>query len=157
MRQIIPIRSQRVLTAVAVLATAMFWLANAGTVSAGIIAPQQFAFSADDLASSLNAGAGAGAASTSPSRGDSQGRPLTNGDQPTDPLSWVDSHLPVGSTSSSTSTSSSGGVGSGPVVCVLQSRITLRDDSPLGQLAEDHGLSLPDPPGTDLLRPPRAA
>jgi hypothetical protein len=41
------------------------------------------------------------------------------------------------------------------MICLLSSAITLADDTSLSRLPEDHGLSLPDPPGTDLLRPPR--
>lgn len=157
MRERLPMRVQQILPAIVVFAVAAVWLGCAENAGAGIIAPQQMDFNADDLAQSLQDGAGAGASSTSssPNRPNSQRLPLVYNDEQIDPLSWLDSHLPSGgTTSSSTSTSAGGAVST--FVCALGSTIALGDDSPLGQLAEDHGLSLPDPPGTDLLRPPRA-
>jgi hypothetical protein len=137
-----------------VCAAATAWLACAEVAQAGIIVQQQFDFSAEDLAKSLDENTASSAAGAS--RTTATDVPLPNGeDRNSDPLSLLDSHLPSGSSSSSTSSSSGGAVGSGLVVCFLNSVCTLRDDSPLGQLAEDHGLSLPDPPGTDLLRPPQ--
>jgi hypothetical protein len=128
---------------------------------AGILVPQQVSFDANDLEQALDAGASTAATTsagaTSSSRRASHDWPADNSDQPTNPLELANS-LPTGTSSSTTTSSSSAGgaIGSGLVSCVLNGTLTLRDDSPLGQLAEDHGFSLPDPPGTDLLRPPRS-
>lgn len=133
--------------------------ASATNCQAGILMPQQVSFDANDLERALDAGpstASAGATSSS-SRRTSHEWPPSDSDQPSNPLEFVKS-LPTSNSSSSTSTSSAGGaVGSGVVLCAFNNTLTLRDDSPLGQLAEDHGFSLPEPPGTDLLRPPQAS
>jgi hypothetical protein len=128
---------------------------------AGILVPPQVSFDANDLERAIEQGASEQGASrssdgtSSSSRRVSHDWPADESDQPTSPLELANS-LPTGTTSSSTTSSSPGGaIGSGAVQCVLNSTLTLQDDSPLGTLAEDHGFSLPDPPGTDLLRPPR--
>ena len=137
---------------IAILAAVVVMLCSASVASAGILMPQQVGFDEKDLDQALSAGA-AGASSH---REHSRQWPPTDNDRESNPLDLLNSSLPTSSSSSGTSTSSAGGaVGSGVVLCVLNNAITTRDDSPLGQVAEDHGLSLPDPPGTDLLRPPR--
>ena len=137
---------------VAILAAVVVMLSSATVARAGILMPQQVGFDANDLDRDLGAGAG-----SSSSRQNSPQSPPSDNDRQSNPLDLLKSSLPTSSSSSSTSTSSAGGaVGSGVVLCVFNNTLTLRDDSPFGQLAEDHGLSLPDPPGTDLLRPPRS-
>ena len=128
---------------------------------AGILLPQQVSFGESDLekaVSSTDSNRGqqaAGASSSSSNRHRSPDWPASDSDQPSSPLELAKS-LPTGGSTSSTSTSSTGGaIGSGVVFCVLNGTIALQDESPLGQLSEDHGFSLPAPPGTDLLRPPQ--
>ena len=123
---------------------------------AGILVPQQVSFDASDLERALAQGPSNSSAGSSsvPSRRPSHEWPADENQRPTSPLELANS-LPTSGGSSSTSTSPSGAVGSGVVVCVLNGTLALRDDSPLGKLAEDHGFSLPDPPGTELLRPPQ--
>jgi hypothetical protein len=156
MHDSIPLRLKHLLPAVVALAASAVWLGCAGNAGAGIIAPQQIDFNADDLAQSATDGSGAGASTSysSTNGGNPQRLPWQDNGEQLDPLSLLDSHLPAGSTSSSSSTSSVSGVVVS-VVCSLNSTITLRDDSPLGRLAEERDFFLPDPPGTDLLRPPR--
>jgi hypothetical protein len=150
-------RSAWRLPAMSLIAGAALALSFAEKASAGIIAPQQIEFSADDLAKSLADRDSGGTSSSAAGRERSQRLPLTGYEQPVDPLSLQESHSPFGSNSSSSSSSSSGAnVSTGSLLCVLGRALSLRDDSPLGNLPDDHGLSLPDHPGTDLLRPPRA-
>ena len=59
------------------------------------------------------------------------------------------------SNSSSSTSGSSLTIGSG-AFGVLESHVAIRDDSPVGRLAEERGLWLPDAPANDMLRPPRA-
>jgi hypothetical protein len=124
---------------------------------AAILPPEQIDFSASDLERSIrDDSSGAGATSDSrnsdPSQSDEQS-------QQQQLINLLQSNLPSGGSSagsSSTSSSSSGGSSSANAIgWSLNSTIAIRDDAPLGRLPEDHGLSLPDPPGTDLLRPPR--
>jgi len=147
-------------------------LAAASTCDAGILLPEQVTFNEQDLAASL-ATHGAASASSPDTRHptpdtSSSATPIRriqrdwwneNERDENRPFELANYHnSPTGSSSSSTSTSSVGGApGSGGVVCLLSGTLNLRDDSPLGTLAEDHGLSLPDPPGIDLLRPPQFA
>ena len=126
---------------------------SATAARGGILLPEQVGFSAADIDRSLESSSTAG--STSTGEHSSQNLPATDRDEKSNPLGLLKSTLPT-SNSSSSSSSSAGGIGSGSVVCLLNATIALQDDASLGQLAEDHGLSLPEPPGTDLLRPPRA-
>lgn len=127
----------------------------ASTASAGILIPQQITFDADDLEQALNAASSSTGASSAPVRRHVPAWPREDSNEPNSPLELARS-LPTGSSSSTTTSPSPGGaIGSGIVVCLINNTLTLRDDSPLGTLAEDHGLFLPDPPGLDLLRPPR--
>jgi hypothetical protein len=124
---------------------------------AGILLPQQVSFGESDLVESLDSASRSHSGTSSvPSRHRSHEWPAQDGNEPSTPLELASS-LPTGNTgSSSTSNSSTGGaIGSGVVFCVLNGTLSLRDDSPLGHLAEDHGFSLPEAPGTDLLRPPQ--
>ncbi len=130
---------------------------------AGILRPAQVTYGVTDLEKALDGGNALAASlatrssdsSSSSSRRTTHDWPSNDPNQPTNPLELVKSSMPTGS-SSGTSTSSTGGaIGSGVVICALNGTLTLRDDSPLGSLAEDHALSLPDPPGNQLLRPPR--
>jgi hypothetical protein len=152
---------RRVLPLLIIATLSMMLSTCASESQAGILLPQQVSFDSSDLERALDAGpstATSGAtSSSSTSRRTSHEWPPSDSDQPTNPLELVKSSLPTSNSSSSTSTSSAGGaVGSGVVLCAFNNTLTLRDDSPLGQLAEDHGLALPEPPGTDLLRPPQA-
>jgi hypothetical protein len=139
----------------------MLVMFSAASCHAGILMPAQVTFDADDLEKAIDSASTAGASSASQSAQTGPRRIARDwwSDEHRDqnsPLELAKSNLPTGSTSSSTSSSPAGGApGSGGVVCMLSASLDLRDDSPLGQLAEDHGFSLPDPPGTDLLRPPR--
>ena len=74
--------------------------------------------------------------------------------QKSDPWDFLKGLGPGGSTSSTSS--SGGGSGVSYALCILGTQIC-EDDSSCGRLAEDRSLFLPDPPGTDLLRPPRCA
>ncbi len=159
MRTNLQARIAKLLPAAVLMAAVAIALGCANRASAGIIAPQQIGMNAEDLAKWLadKADDGAGSSeSTSQARENSKRLPLDGHDLPVDPLGLHESQTPLGSNSSSSSTSSTGGPSSVPVVCVLDDAIATPDASPLGRLAEDHGLSLPVPPGTDLLRPPRA-
>lgn len=63
----------------------------------------------------------------------------------------------LGSGGSPSSTSSSGGTSGVSYALSLSGGTKIcGDDSNCARLAEDRSLFLPDPPGTDLLRPPRA-
>ena len=136
------------------IAFAVVLHSDARTAHAGIQLPQQVGFDAKDLEQSLDDEAGAGSSSSSQRNSDSW--PPTNNDDQPNPLGLLNSPLPTSNSSSSSSSSSAGGAtGSGVVLCLFNGTIALTDDACLGRLAEDHGLSLPDPPGTDLLRPPR--
>jgi hypothetical protein len=132
--------------------------ACASTAFAGILLPQQISFDADDIEQILaseSSQASTGASSSS-SRRHLPEWPAKDQGQPSSPLELANS-LPTSTSSSTTSSPAPGGaVGSGVVLCLLNNTITVQDDSPLGMLAEDHGFSLPDPPGTDLLRPPQS-
>jgi hypothetical protein len=133
--------------------------ARATQCHAGILVPQQVSFGESDLEKAVNSAASthgaSGASSSSSNRHRSPDWPTSDSNQPSSPLELAKS-LPTGGSTSSTSTSSTGGaIGSGVVFCVLNGTLTLRDESPLGQLAEDHGFCLPEAPGTDLLRPPQ--
>jgi len=146
----------------------MLAMQAASTCQAGILMPEQVTFDEQDLAASLATRESASSTDTrhpTPDTCSSSSTPLRriqpdwwnqeNQDENV-PFELTKSKLPTGTTSSSTSSSSSvAGAAGSSVVCLLSTPLNLRDDSPRGQLAEDHGLSLPDPPGTDLLRPPR--
>ncbi len=152
----------------------MLAMQAASTCQAGILLPEQVTFDEQDLAASLatrdNSSVEKGSATPSPQSPASSLQSSSTPIRRIKPDWWNQEHqdenvpfeltkskLPTGNTSSSTSSSSSvAGAAGSSVVCLLSASLILRDDSPLGQLAEDHGLSLPDPPGTDLLRPPRA-
>jgi hypothetical protein len=123
---------------------------------AGIVAPEAIDFGADDLERSLYDGSGGACAAPSESESPS---PL-----PTDDCARLallgllnnSSSLPTGGSSPSSSSSTSGAYGSGAMIpCVISGLCNMHGDAQINQLAENHGLSLPDPPGTDLLRPPR--
>jgi hypothetical protein len=137
----------------AALTAAVFavFLTFSGTCTAGILLPEEISFDTQDLERHFNGDEdGAGSVpSKSPVQTSNE-----NGKTP----NRLKATLPTGnSSSSSTSSTSSAGGAAGPgiVLCLFNSTIAIADDSPLGRLAEDRGLSLPDPPGTDLLRPPR--
>jgi len=132
------------------------------TCQAGILMPEQVTFDENDLAASLaTRDSASSTASTSTSSASAPVRRIqrdwwSEEDRGGNvPFELSKSKLPTGTTSSSTSSSPVAGATSSTVVCLLSAPLNLQDDAPLGQLAEDHGLSLPDPPGTDLLRPPR--
>lgn len=148
-------RSIRSVYCPAVIALAVVVLSTAGTASAGIIVPQPIAFDAQDLERSMSRDTAAKVPAASTNAPLS---PARNGNQQPDPLALLKTTWPGDSSSSSNSSSTGGnGVGTGVTMCWCQVHVVLADDASLGQLPEDHGLSLPDPPGTDLLRPPRCS
>lgn len=134
-------------------------LSAASTCQAGILMPEQVTFDEQDLAASLatrdSAQSSSAASAATPVRRIERDWWSDEERDENQPFELAKSNLPTGSTSSSTSPSPVGGATGSNVVCLLSTSLILPDDSPLGQLAEDHGLSLPDPPGTDLLRPPQ--
>jgi hypothetical protein len=139
------------------LAAVAALLVGANSCHAGILLPDEVGFDADDLERALKA-LDQGGTSSSSGQNSPQSWPPEDDNQSRDPIGLLKSSLPMGGGSSSTSTSLSGGaIGSGVVLCLLNGTITHRDDTQLGRLPEDHGLSLPAPPGTYLLRPPRNA
>jgi hypothetical protein len=126
-------------------------LASAG--EAAIVGPAPVSFDQKDLDKSLN-DSKAGCGSSAPDH--FRHVPSDERDRNSDGLDRVKAALPVGQGSSSSSSSSAGGgATSGAMPCVFNSTVATSDDSPLGHLADDHGFTLPDPPGTDLLRPPQ--
>ena len=121
---------------------------------AAIVGPAPVSFDQNDLDKSLN-DSKAGCGSSAPDH--CRHVPADEHDRNSDGLERLKAALPLGQGSSSSSSSSAGGgATAGAMPCVFNSTVALSDDSPLGRLAEDHGFTLPDPPGTDLLRPPRA-
>jgi hypothetical protein len=118
---------------------------------AGILAPQQIGYDIKDLERSL----GSTQSGSSSAPDSKQSSADSERDKKIDPLGLLTATLPGNQSSSSSSSSSSGGAGSGVVSAHMSGTVFMPDDSPLGRLPEDHGLSQPDPPGTDLLRPPR--
>lgn len=139
-------------------ALCVLFSACASTCRAGILLPEQVTFGVSDLEKALDSGMTGATSNSSDSSSSPRHRhdwPSNDPNQPTNPLELVRSSLPTGSSSSGTSTSSTGAIGSGVVLCALNSTLNLRDDSPRGSLAEELGLLLPEAPGTDLLRPPR--
>jgi hypothetical protein len=128
-------------------------LLSGSACHAGILLPQPVDFDVNDLERQFNGDDGS--AGAVPANSHSPTLPnKENGEKP----ERLKATLPTGnsSSSSSSSTSSAGGApGSGIVLCLFNSTIAIADGAPLGRLAEDRGLTLPDPPGTDLLRPPR--
>jgi hypothetical protein len=149
-------RRKQVLAAAIGFAALIVSLSRATAVQAGILFPQQADFTADDLERSLTESAGAGSTSGG---SDSQPEPSHDDSEPHDLLGLQQANLPSGGGStggSSTSSSSSGGSTSASAIgWSVNNTIAVADESTLGRLAEDHGLSLPEPPGTLLLRPPR--
>ena len=137
-----------------VAAAFVVFTAGASTCSAGILLPEQVSFDANDLDESLSGRHEDGGMS---SPRDPQKWPLEDSDQQPTPKGYLTASLPTGNSSSgsSSSTSSSSVPGTSVTVGLLSATIAVADDLALSQLAEDHGLSLPDPPGTDLLRPPQ--
>jgi hypothetical protein len=139
------------------VAALILLLSSTSVVQAAILMPEQIGFSANDLEGSFtNDDASAGAGSTS-SRNNSQPAPSNDESEQKELLGLLHANLPSGGGSSagSSSSSSGGSANSGAICWSAVNTIATRDDAPLGRLAEEHGLSLPDPPGTDLLRPPR--
>jgi hypothetical protein len=96
-------------------------------------------------------------ASSSPAPTSSDDSEPADNFQKSDPWDFLKALGPGGSTTSSSSTSSGGASGASWGLCVLADTEICGDDSNCGRLAEDRSLFLPDPPGTDLLRPPRCA
>lgn len=139
------------MSAIAVAIVALLSIVT--TCDAGIVLPQQIGFEEKDLENALDDAKTGRASSTS---SNSQEWPTKDRGNNQNPSELLKSPIPLGNSSSSSSSSSVGGAaGSGVVLCLFSNTITIADDSSLGRLPEDHGLSLPDPPGTDLLRPPR--
>jgi hypothetical protein len=139
-----------------ILVVALIVSVSAGSVAqAAILLPDQIDLSADDLERTLSSDA-TGSAGSPSRRCNSDSLPSDNSDKPSERLSLLQGQVPGGGASSNGSSSSVGGNTTvGTVGNPLATTIALRDDAPLGRLAEDQGLSLPDPPGSDLLRPPR--
>ena len=124
-----------------------------GTARAGIFLPKSVTFEASDLASSLRDNSARKTAtckhSSFPVR-DRGGDPNPLRDQ----FDVLKGHLPNGTNSSSgtSSSTSSGGISSS-FVCALNCSAVIAEDPISGRLADDYGLSRPDPPGTNLLLP----
>ena len=96
-------------------------------------------------------------ASSSPAPKNSNNSEPAEDLQKTDPWDFLKAIGAGGSTAPSSSTSSTGGAsGVSCVLCVFGGTKIRGDDSNCGRVAEVRSLFLPDPPGTDLLRPPRA-
>lgn len=127
------------------------WLASRG--EAAIVGPAPVSFDQKDLDKSFNDNK-AGCGSSVPMN--SRQVPLDEHSRNTDSLDRLKAALPLGQGSSSSSSSTAGGpMGSAAALSMICGAVPIADDAVLGRLPEDHGLSLPDPPGTDLLRPPR--
>jgi hypothetical protein len=141
-------------SALAVIAISMTALLTAAPIcKAGIIAPAPPAFGQKDLDQAL---ADQTAACDNAAQKNSPSMPPEDRDQNRGPSDHLKTAIPVNQSSSSSSSSSGGGpLGIGAAFCALGTTNLSADDSLLGRLPEDHGLSLPNPPGTDLLRPPR--
>ena len=146
---------RRQLLAALVVASTSVLLATVRECKAGIVSPAPISFDAKDLERELSA-SNAHCGSSAPRN--SQQAPLRDDGQDPNQPDHLKPGIPLNQNSSSSSSSSAGGpAGSVAALGVLSGTIAIADDSLLGRLAEDHGLSLPDPPGTDLLRPPRNA
>lgn len=135
-----------------VAAAAGVVLSCASLSKAAIVTPTPIGFDAKDLDRTLNDNkAGCGSSSKN-----SQQFPLEDRDQNSRHSEHLKAAIPSSQNSSSSSTTSTcGPAGSGVSLCMFNSTITIADNFLLGRLPAEHGLSLPDPPGTDLLRPPR--
>jgi hypothetical protein len=140
-------------TLMVVLSLALIVL-GATVSQAGIQLPQQINFNAEDLEESLRAHASGLTSSSSTSR-----RASKEDDEAADPSRLLKTAAPSGSNSTGSTSSTSSGSGASSllvVLCAFTSTTVLADDATLSELPRDHGFSLPDPPGTDLLRPPRS-
>lgn len=139
------------------VATAVALVSSGYTCHAGIVLPQPVSFDTHDLQSSLSSGTGASA--TSHSRNTQQQRSANERHQPgpwPGPLVLMNTNLPMGHSSSSSSSSVAGGGGDlGAATSSFRVTIGPHNGPPLRKLAEDEMLSLPDPPGNELLRPPQ--
>jgi hypothetical protein len=138
-----------------VAASTIVLLAIGQECKAGIISPAPIGFDDKDLDRELaSSKSNCGAAAPK----NSEQSPLEDGDQNHNPSSdHLNTAIPLNQSSSSSSSSSTGGpAGSGAAFCTLSTTTANADDSLLGRLPEDQALSVPNPPGTDLLRPPRA-
>jgi hypothetical protein len=124
--------------------------AGANTSKAGILVPEQISFGDKDLERELqnNEASSTSAPHTLPSP--------TEQDRHRNPFAHLNDSLPNSQSSGSSSSTGGGVTGGGVALALLSGTIAPADDPSIGRLPEDHGLSLPNPPGTDLLRPPRA-
>lgn len=125
-----------------------------------IYEPPQVGFSVDDLERELSTDAVVYSRQLSSdsmsSRFGSAEFPSDESEMPDNPLEFVKSWLPTGNSSSGTSNSTTGGgVLSNGVMCALNTTTTILENVLVGQLTEHQPVSLPDPPGTNLIRPPR--
>jgi hypothetical protein len=150
-------RRRQLLPAIISFAALVVLSSHARDAQAGILLPEQIDFTADDLEQSMSARATEGAGSSSSRHRDSQPLSPMNDSEHQEQLGLEHANLPSGTSSGGSSSSSSpaGGSMSAGAIGWSATTIAIQDDSPIGRLAEDYGLSLPDPPGTDLLRPPR--
>jgi hypothetical protein len=121
---------------------------------AGIICPAPVSYDEADLDRALT-GSAASSGTSAPQNSDSA--PLNHDEQRQSRLRPLKAIIPSQDSSSSSSSSAGGAAGSGAAAYPLSNAAVSADDSLLGRLAEQRGLMLPDPCGTDLLRPPRAA
>jgi hypothetical protein len=128
-------------------------LSLASVGKGAIVGPVPVSFDQKDLDKSLD-DSKSGCGSSAPMN--SRQIPSDEHGRNSDGLDRLKAALPLSQGSSSSSSSSAGGGATfGAMPCVFNSTAAISDDSPLGCLAEDHGFTLPDPPGLDLLRPPR--
>lgn len=135
----------------AVFAVALVGFFATAHCEGGLLFPDELKFDHEDLERALNDKTASGTSSRVP-----VDAPCDDGTENQRP-ELINTAMPSGnSSSSSSSSSSSGGVfGSGLAICISVIKTVISDDAVLGRLTEDHGLFLPDPPGTDLLRPPQ--
>ena len=94
---------------------------------------------------------------SSDNRGRHQESPPGGPEAPAENVPYAfDFAAPTPGGSSSSSSPSSGASSGGPMSLAASSAIILNDDQPSTRLAICQSLSLPTPPGVELLRPPQA-
>ena len=133
----------------AIFVVAIFLFANR-PCAGSIVVPDSIVLDTTDLESLFSSNT----SSSSAPENSSDPEPENNL-QKSDPWDFLKALGSGGSTTSSSPTSSGGASGASWGLCVLADTEICGDDSNCGRLAEDRSLFLPDPPGTDLLRPPR--
>jgi hypothetical protein len=152
------LRYKHLAQAIVLIAALTVSVSQSRVAQAAIQLPDQISFSADELERTFLENAAGGAGSSSSRHSDSPQGPTENTNPSTERFGLLQGQVPSGGASSNgstSSTSSGGSTSAGAIGNPLTRTIAVRDDEPLGLLTEEQGLWLPDPPGTDLLRPPR--